>query len=365
MKAKRRHELQTNALADWLSKKIALVQPHTNTILVGVLLAVVVVAAVMYLSGRSSKNSAVAWSDYCDAMATDDIDTRISNLSGVVERHPNTPAGLWAQLNVAESRLQRGAEASLADREAGQEDLDEAKLDFKAVIEEGEKFPASQSQWLLQCAHWGLAQTYDALAEGERAIDEYEQLATTWPDSAYGEEAARRARNLRSMGDWFDWYANVDPKSFKPTAMEVRPPAGAAFGEGPFPGASDFDLPGPLDLGTGDLGTGSDFGTDFDPLGGIPSGTNDTPSKDGGADSGAPTGDKPTGDNPTGDASTGGDASGAAETTSPGEGGAQDGAPSTDVPPAGNGTSDGVAPKGTAGDDDASGQTDAAAPEQP
>ena len=282
MKAERRHELQTNALADWLAKTIQKVQPHANTILIGTLLVVGGIVAVVMLSGRSNQRSAGAWGEYYQATLIEDVDKRIAELSGVAEAHPETAPGLWARLMVAEARLVRGANASFKDREAGLEDLDKAQADFETVIKGGAALSDSEAELLMQRAHWGLARTFESLAEGDNATEEYAKLAKAWPESALGKAAAKKADQLRAMSDWYDWYASVDPTKIEPSATRQGFPGGGfptgggntggfdhgfPIGNPPpeneLPDDPNFNLPDPLGLpGVDDLDLDLGPGTD-------------------------------------------------------------------------------------------------------
>ncbi len=286
MKAERRHELQTNALAAWLAKTIEQLKPHANTILIGGGLLIAAIAAVVYLSGRTTSSSADSWGDYyqaasLDASNADNVDARIAELTNVAEKYPDEAPGLWARLMAAEAQLLRGANTRFKDREEALDDLDKAQLDFEEVIKGADGLPDSQNRLLLQRAHWGLAATFDALAEGDSAVEQYETLAGTWPDSALGKAAAERAENLKGMEDWFQWYASVDPATVEPTATRDRFPPGSTPGgfpggtvpggghsffpqppENELPDDPDFNLPGALDPlgepGASDLDFGSD-----------------------------------------------------------------------------------------------------------
>jgi len=368
MKAQRRHELQTNALADWLSKTIEQIKPHVNTILIGAVLVVGAAAAVMYLAGRSDQRAAQAWNAFYQARAVEDVEQRISELVGVAEQHADTAPGLWARLMAGEARLQRGASKYIVDHSEGEEDLDKAQLDFQTVIKEAESLSQSQRELLLQRAHWGLAQTFDTLAKGEQALDQYQKLAQSWPDSALGKAAADKVENLKDMQDWYQWYAKAIPSEIEPTATEDRLPPGMGHGGTPpgvgggfaprqpaedSSGESGFDLPDPLSVpGAGDLTPGIDGGDD--PAGDLDLGgdlgfdlDDEGATSDGATTDGAPTVDIPAGDEtPFPGAATPSD--GAAD-----EGAADDGG--DDAPQNGSGepapTDDAEAPSGSAADE--------------
>ena len=63
MKTARRHELQTNALADWIGKSYAAIKPYTRHILFAVLGLLVVVVAWRWISSNSRSSERQAWDD--------------------------------------------------------------------------------------------------------------------------------------------------------------------------------------------------------------------------------------------------------------------------------------------------------------
>ena len=253
MKAERRHELQTNALADWLSGVINQVKPHANAILIGALLIVGVAVAIAVISGRSAGKSESAWASFYEATSTEDVDKRATELEYVADQHAGTAPGIWARLMLADTRLLRGTNASFKDHVAGEEDLEKAKNDFLAVISDAESLPASERSMLLQRGHWGLAQTYNAQGQGEQAAEEYRKIASTWPDSALGKAAARQAEYVEGMSDWFEWYVSVDPTTIEPTATRRGQPPGVPMApRNELPDDPDFSLPGPLGVPSSD-----------------------------------------------------------------------------------------------------------------
>lgn len=266
MKAERRHELQTNELAQWLNNLIEQVKPHANMILIGAIALVAIIFAVVYLSGRSGGRGGPAWDDYYRANAIEEVEQRIGQLEHVDEDHPGTPAALWAKLMAADARLLRGTTASFKDHPAGEKDLEKAKDEFLAVISGSERLPKKEGEMLNRRATWCLARTYEALADREKSIEQYEKLAKTAPDSALGKVAAERVKYLDGMGDWFEWYANVDPTQVTPTPRQSQgglppghpgiSPSGGQPPPAPGTGLPPIDiLPDEIDLGTG----GDDF----------------------------------------------------------------------------------------------------------
>ncbi len=76
MKTERRHELQTNQLADWLGRQIENIRPHFTTILTVV--AVLIVAMIGYgiWSSRSQEAAAEAWTSYFNVSFAENTYTR-------------------------------------------------------------------------------------------------------------------------------------------------------------------------------------------------------------------------------------------------------------------------------------------------
>ena len=67
MKTERRHELETNQLADSLGHWADAIRPYANSILVGIL-ALVVAAAVYRAQRRTAAETAAAWDEYFAAI---------------------------------------------------------------------------------------------------------------------------------------------------------------------------------------------------------------------------------------------------------------------------------------------------------
>jgi len=253
MKAERRHELQHNALADWLGGVVEQAKPHAGVI-VGVIAAVVLaVVAYAYFSNSAPTRRGPAWDAYFRATDIEGFEQRVKELNRVAEENPGTPVGLWAQLTVGDSRLLEGTNKSFKQRLAGEEELSKAIDHYENVAQAAVKLSPAQGEELHRRALWGLAQTHESLAEPEIAIEEYEDIAKRWPDSAFGKAAAARAKKLSGMQAWFEWYASVDPSTIKRTQRDRQPPLDFTPPRRPqpyddLPDDPDLTLPGPLDL---------------------------------------------------------------------------------------------------------------------
>ena len=64
MKTQRRHELQTNQLADRIGVYLQKVRPYQKQILYGVAAVAVLGGAVLYLSSQQQAKAGVSWQEY-------------------------------------------------------------------------------------------------------------------------------------------------------------------------------------------------------------------------------------------------------------------------------------------------------------
>jgi hypothetical protein len=241
MKTKRRHELQTNTLADEIGVYLQKIRPYQKQILYGVITIIVLAAAVLYISGQQQARAGASWEDYFTAM----VEQRPEALDEVAQLHSGSPAALWARQAAGDMKLMTGANLLYQDRKTAVKNLRDAEQDFTAVEQAAAAYPM-----LLQRARYGLAQTHESLCEIDKARDYFEKVASAEPDSALGQLARRRLNQLagRDTERWFAWFEKQEPK----------PPAGAMPADGREPQV-------PLDLS--DLPAGPDSSFPAAPVG--------------------------------------------------------------------------------------------------
>lgn len=237
MKTQRRHELQTNQLADRIGIYLQKVRPYQKQILYGVATVVALGGAVLFLSKQQQAKAGVSWEDYFGAM----VEQRPEALTEVARLHSGSTAALWARQAAGDMKLSTGAMLLFRDRNEARKNLKDAEKEFLAVEQDGARYPM-----LLQRSRYGLAQTYESLCEIEKARDYYKKVAAAEPDSALGKLAQRRHDQIagRDSDRWFAWFEKQVPK----------PPAGAvpAPGQGPsvpadlgvLPDSPDFPFTG-------------------------------------------------------------------------------------------------------------------------
>ena len=243
MKSERRHELQTNYLADWLTHKIEAIRPYLNMILIAVALVVLAAVVGAFVTGEQSTRAAVAWTDYFSAAAQSNPD----RLRTVAEAHPGTLPGLWALQNEADLELARGIRALYTNRDEAKEAFERAQKLYQQVAD------ANPSETLLKYGAWfGLAQTYECSNKLSEARDEYKKIIAASPQSSVGKEADKRLKQLDDQDNlaWLKWFASQKPRPATgtpgglPSGLELPSDLGA------LPDRPDLTFPGGISGGT-------------------------------------------------------------------------------------------------------------------
>jgi hypothetical protein len=242
MKSERRHELQTNTLADWAGHQIEAIKPHLNLILTLILAGIAVILVWTFYLRWNASQSTAAWTDFYQAAD----ESEPAALMEVAKEYGTEPAGVWALLLAADAHLAQGAEQTFTDRKAAETSLKQAIQAYDLVLKDLRE-PA-----LRRRAMFGLAESHEALyavttdkKELEAARKTYQQIADQWPETVVGGSAKQKAQELASSQtqDFLVWFSKQ-----KPVASDTGTSGGAADPVSPFdlstlPGASELLLP--------------------------------------------------------------------------------------------------------------------------
>ncbi|HZZ29621.1 MAG TPA: tetratricopeptide repeat protein [Pirellulales bacterium] len=212
MKAQHRHELHTNQLADWLEKTSEKLKPYARAIL-GILVALAIVLAVYAYLGSVERRATVAASDQL-VMALDS--QMMPELQRTVDDHRGTQPATVAQLVMAETMLDNGANALFANKPAGREAIFNASEAF-ATVEKETKDPMLRA-WAL----YGLGRAHESIGDLDRARDDFQRLIKEYPDSSLVESARTHINRLNqpSIKEFYDWFAKQEPR---PPAQDNSP----------------------------------------------------------------------------------------------------------------------------------------------
>lgn len=218
MRTERRHELQTNELADSLARVIETVRPYSRAGMALVLAIVVLGFTWAYLTNQSSRRLSQGWTEYFDALAK--RDSR-DDLNDIVTRYAGTPVAQWARLVLADIQLDNGTNRLFIDKKDGRDELRQSVEKYRAVLLEG------RDAMVREHATFGLARAHEALGTPEsleEARKEYRSIGQDWPDSAYKGAAEARAKALDQLAtkNFYDWLAKYEPP--KPLTNEPGKP---------------------------------------------------------------------------------------------------------------------------------------------
>ena len=190
----------------------------------------VVIALGVLASGLSMGRSASdeAWNRL--ALAKDSAD-RVK----VAEEFPDTPAARWALLQAATETYNKGFRDLPANREAAEPLLRKARTQFEQVVKQS---PKDSPQ--ARIAALGVARSLEAHNDLDKAIEQYEYVAKTWPESPEAKHAERLAQALRkpeNVAFYKELYA------YKPIEATIPPMGTQGFTLPSNPGTGGLTLP--------------------------------------------------------------------------------------------------------------------------
>ncbi len=222
MKSERRHELESNELAEMLSEKAVEWAPYFKYFVAGAVVLVVASVAIAVKRGQDEGRTEAAWAEYFAASEMSDVE----GLREIADRFSGTEAAAWAMQSLGDIQVATGSNDLFFDKESARKRLEDAKQAFtEAIRRTGETS-------LEQRAHMGLAQAYEALNQLDDAKAEYDTVINGWPDTALAQAALDRRTVLEDPEtvQFSDWFAKYEPpkKDAIDSVMEggagIRPP---------------------------------------------------------------------------------------------------------------------------------------------
>lgn len=204
MKSERRHELEHNALADWLADTLEKIRPYQNVILGGLILVVGLVVAVTLWRNMAHQQATLAWEDYFQALQTG----QPGDLEDVADRHPGSEVAPWADTAAADLRLASGCNLLFSDKPSALFEVRKAIDLYLSVLQQ------TRERTLLERATFGLARAYEAQIDLEKAEQRYQEVVERWPDGPFGGVAKERLAALgqRSVRELADRFAKWEPQ---------------------------------------------------------------------------------------------------------------------------------------------------------
>jgi hypothetical protein len=206
MKAEKRHQLQTNVLADHMGRFVQTMKtaPTSTSVLVWVftILVLVTFAVWQIASSVTRASNSDLWTEV-DA-ATRDFANGPETLKKLADENRGTIAGRTARFQLSRRKLQDGqAGLSSFDPLGAIEKMHDARKLYQELAGECVDMPLLAQEALMMVAVVdeslvGITTPDDPRADLQHALKSYEKLAKEFPDSILGEKAAARAEELRA-----------------------------------------------------------------------------------------------------------------------------------------------------------------------
>jgi hypothetical protein len=229
MKAERRHELQTNDLADLLTHGFEKHRQHLPTALWGVVAVVAVIMALTLWNSRRGSSQLQAWEEF-DHIRYTDGKARPKHLKELIERYPNTEVAIWTQLDLADQLCSDGREKMPIERETANTYLKEAQQNYAAVLQN----PSARPEMIRRAA-LAEAKCWELIGDREKAIASYQKIAEKYksmlPDLAATAKQHASDLSQPEAADFYKWLAEykapMAPTSKFPGLGPNFPPLGA------------------------------------------------------------------------------------------------------------------------------------------
>ncbi|MCA9249216.1 MAG: hypothetical protein KDA42_18970, partial [Planctomycetales bacterium] len=132
MKTERRHELETNYLADRLAAWLEKAKPYTSTVGIGVIALLVALIAKNFFSQQSAERNAEQWEAYYRKSEKPAQDRE--GFLKLADDYENTPIEPWAALAAADASMQQGCSLLWIDKKEAAKHLNAAVADYEAII---------------------------------------------------------------------------------------------------------------------------------------------------------------------------------------------------------------------------------------
>ena len=210
MKSERRHELQHNALLDWLMQSGAKSKPYLNGILLALVVVLLGFVGYRWMSTTSAARQAAAWDSVFSSVGGGDI----ARLDQTVDDYPNTTAAHWAAVIAGDMRLAAGCQELFTTKATAADQFQKALEKYELVLD------SSRDDVIRERATYGLARTYEAMAgtrQSQEDLDnakrEFKKIVQ-WPNGAYVKAAQARldALNQTSTKEFYDALAAWEPR---------------------------------------------------------------------------------------------------------------------------------------------------------
>ena len=218
-------------LAHWFTNFQRKIEPHTNKIVLAVILATVGIVAFQVIAKSTAAKKSEAWSKYAMCSTADDY-------KEVADDHAGSDVEAWSRLEAAREYIQTGVRLSMTNRKASDESLENGKAQLDKLLNSSTTPDEVREQSLSQ-----MAVCLESLCDGDvkPATEAFERLLKEYPNTHYAPWAKGHLDELKkpATGEFYAWFRKAQPAPpERPKPQDVKP------GEAPnvqlFPGEGDL-----------------------------------------------------------------------------------------------------------------------------
>jgi tetratricopeptide (TPR) repeat protein len=203
MKTERRHELQTNTLANSLGEGIGKVRPYTNHILLAIGAIVVLLLALTFYRSQAHAKQAKAWEAYFVATTPSESSSKSEQelLRDVVKDFGDTKMADWAKLTIGDDSLNNAAQLIATNKSDARKNINAAIAEYRPLGE------SSEIPQVRNLANYNLGICYEMLGDSDKAIESYRKVNGTLGKLAQARvEALEKNPEVR---DFYEWFADA------------------------------------------------------------------------------------------------------------------------------------------------------------
>ncbi|MEK6247941.1 MAG: hypothetical protein N2C12_07160 [Planctomycetales bacterium] len=238
MKNKRRHELQTNVLADWLGNKLGVIRPYTSWLLGLLIVALAVLILFSIRDNRLSNESTDGWTSLeaakanaSNAIFTNDqlaIKNALRDLQEISREYQGSSLSDYAEISLGKYHLLAGQSIYGTNKIAAKDEFKDAARHYEACIQQ------TSSAEVKNLAIFSLAKSLEWQQKFDQAKETYRKVSGT-----LAREAQFRVHDLerKSTQTFYDKFAEWKPK---PQSLSERYP-GFNLESGPSPSEGEID----------------------------------------------------------------------------------------------------------------------------
>lgn len=211
MKARHRHQLETNELADRLGRFIATVRPYTSYALAAAVLVVGWYAYTSIQSRRVEARQRLAWA----SLQTAAMGQHAGKLVEVAHEFSEMPVRPLALLMAADVTYRQGLEGCVRDYPSAEQKWREALSRYQEVLQ-----APGATRWERARAQLGVGRCHESLVQFSRARPTYEMVVKDYPKSLQAEEAKKRLKSLADSDVVVNFYRQLrSQKRVEPTPL--------------------------------------------------------------------------------------------------------------------------------------------------